>query len=244
MQCFWGVCGINKIYTTKCYHRHILTATEVNFMNTYVKYAPNVFLAKCVGRHNKGDEVVLTTKYGKENEVIIHNFIYEKDGFFYYSFVRADGFNSQEYAKNKADKLLGYAQTAHTKSEQYFQASQEGRDFLSLGEPIKVGHHSEKRHRALIERNWSRMGKSVEQTKKAENYEQRAEYWAERADKIDLSMPESLEYFAFELEKAREHHKFLKENPAKRTHSYSLTYANKKVKEMQKQLDLATKLWG
>ena len=39
--------------------------------NTYSKYCPNVFLAKCDERHEKGETIVLTTKYGKENEVEI-----------------------------------------------------------------------------------------------------------------------------------------------------------------------------
>lgn len=34
-------------------------------MNTYSKYCPNVFLAKCTDRHEKGDTVLVTTKYGK-----------------------------------------------------------------------------------------------------------------------------------------------------------------------------------
>lgn len=50
-----------------------------------------------------------------------------------------------------------------------------GSEFLSLGEPIKVGHHSEKGHRALIERNWNRMEKSVEFAEKAKEAGQKAE---------------------------------------------------------------------
>src|SRR5690606_5676202 len=93
-----------------------------------------------------------------------------KDGGFLYSITRADGFNAQERAKNKADKLNGYAGNADKRSNQYYEASQEGRDFLSLAEPIKVGHHSEKRHRELIDRNWERMRKSVNEADKAEEY--------------------------------------------------------------------------
>lgn len=213
-------------------------------MNTYVKYAPNVFLAKCKTQHQKGDTAILTTKHGKENQVIIYNLILEKDGFFYYSFVRADGLNSQTYAKQKVEKLNNQAQKALTKSEQYFQASQENKEFLSLAEPIKVGHHSEKKHRALLDRNWNRMQKSVEFNQKAQTFEERAEYLAEKSDKIDLSMPESLEFFRLKLNEAKERHKFLKENPEAREHGLALSYANKKAKEMQKQFDLAQKLWG
>ena len=74
-------------------------------MNTYSKYAPNVFLAKCSEKHAKGDIIEIETKYGKLNESIVFNLIYERDGFYFYSIVRADGFNAQERAKAKAERL-------------------------------------------------------------------------------------------------------------------------------------------
>ena len=45
-------------------------------MNTYHKFVPNVFLAKCEEKHEKGDEILVTTKYGKENECIVFNLIF------------------------------------------------------------------------------------------------------------------------------------------------------------------------
>ena len=214
-------------------------------MNTYKKYCPNVFVAKCEEQHEKGETIVLTTKYGKENEHEVYNYLgQDKDGSFLYSITRLDGFNSQERAKNKAEKLIGYSANAEKRSNTYYEASKEGRDFLVLGEPIKIGHHSERRHRKLIERNWQRMGKSIEESEKAEEYKRRAEYWESKANTINLSMPESLEFFEYKLHKAKETHKFYKDNPEKREHSYSLTYANKDVKECEKNLNIAVKLWG
>jgi len=213
-------------------------------MNTYLKYCPNVFVAKCEQQYKKGDIIIIETKHGKEIENEVHNFMGTKDGCFLYSVTRTDGFNSQERAKNKASKLEGYAANAEKRSEKYYEASQEGREFLALGEPIKIGHHSERRHRKLIERNWERMGKSVAESEKAKEYERRAEYWAERANKIDLSMPDCLEYFEFELEKAKKRHQFLLDNPDKRPHSMSLQYSNKAVKELQEKVSLAIRLWG
>lgn len=214
-------------------------------LNTYTKYCPNVFAAKCEAQQEKGNVIIMTTKYGQEHEVEVCNYLGKtRDGFYLYSIIRTDGFNAQERAKNKAEKLNGYASNAEKRSTKYYEASNEGRDFLSLGEPIKVGHHSEKRHRALIQRNWDRMGKSVEETHKAEEYARRAEYWEAKASKINLSMPESLEYFEFKLEEAKIKHQFLKDNPEERAHGFSLTYANKEVKETEKNLNLAVKLWG
>lgn len=212
--------------------------------NTYSKYRPNVFLAKCTEKHNKGDIIPVTTQYGKENDSIVFNLIFERDGFFYYSIVREDGFNVQEWAKRRAEKLENAAINAAKRSSNWYEKSNEGADFLVLGEPIKIGHHSEKRHRALIERNHSRMSNSVAESSKAEDYQRRAEYWNNRTEIINLSMPESIEYFEFKLEEAKKYHAGLKDGSIERRHGMALQYANKDVKTMQQNYDLAIKLWG
>lgn len=215
-------------------------------MNTYYKFAPNVFLAKCTESHEKGEVIPVTTKRGKENDSIVFNFIGKSkdDNFYYYSIVREDGFNVQEHAKRKAEKLQNAALNAEKKSNEYYEKSNEGKEFLSLGEPIKIGHHSERRHRNLIERNFNRMGKSVEMSKKAETYESRAEYWERKTNTINLSMPESLEYYEFKLEQAKAKHAGLKDGSIPRSHSFSLTYAKKEVNEIEKKLKLANQLWA
>lgn len=212
-------------------------------MNTYYKFCPNVFLAKCDAKHEKGETILVTTKYGKENESIVFNLIFERDGFFYYSIVRADGFNVQEWAKRRAERRLDWAATAERKSEEYFKASNKDSDFLSLGEPIKIGHHSERRHRKAIEDAWNNMGKSVEFDEKAREHERIAQYWVNKADTINLSMPESVDYYEHKLAAAKEYHEGLKSGKYPREHSYSLTYAKKAVNEAQKNFDLAKKLW-
>ncbi len=213
-------------------------------MNFYMKYTANVYLAKCGQKYEKGDKIMVTTKYGKENECIVFNLILEREGVYYYSIVRADGFNAQEYAKRKMERLSLSADIATAKSDDFWIKSQEGRDFLSLGEPIKIGHHSENRHRALIERNHNRMSKAVEQTKVAATYQQRADYWANRMDIINLSMPESIEYYEFQVEGAQKLYENLKNNKEQRSHSYSLTYAKKDLNNAKKNLELAKKLWS
>lgn len=213
-------------------------------MNNYVKFCPNVFLAECAEKHEKGEVITLTTKYGKENECIVHNLIFEKNDKFYYSITREDGFNSQQRAANRAEKLEGYAANAEKRSTEWYEKSNEGRDFLALGEPIKIGHHSEKRHRALIERNWNRMGNSVAEAEKAKDYEGRAEYWAKMASKVDISMPESIEMYAHKVEAAKERHEGLKSGKYPRQHSYSLTYAKKELNEAEKMYQLAKRLWA
>jgi len=115
---------------------------------------------------------------------------------------------------------------------------------LALGEPIKIGHHSEHRHRALIERNHNRMHNAVALSKKAESHESKAEYWAKKANDINLSMPESLEYYEYKLIAAVEKHEGLKNGTIPRSHSFSLTYAKKERNEIEDKIRLAKKLWA
>jgi len=128
-------------------------------MNNYVKYCPNVWVAKCTEKHEKGEIIPVATKYGKENDSIVYNFLGEKDGFYFYSIVRA-------------------------------------------------------------------------------------EYWERRKSIINLSMPESLEFYEFELEKAKAKHEGLKNGTIERGHSFSLTYAKKEVNELEIKIKTAKKLWG
>lgn len=212
-------------------------------MNTYYKYCPNVFLARCDAPHEKGETITVETKYGKENECIVFNLVAQKGEFWYYSIVRADGFNRQQWAQNRADRLNRASANAEKVSAAAYEASSEGRDFLVLAEPIKVGHHSEKRHRALIQRNHDRMNKSVKFQDKADTYAERASYWESLTNDINLSMPESVEYFEFKLEEAQAKHEGLKDGTIERSHSFSLTYAKKAVNEAEKNLKLAKLLW-
>jgi len=212
-------------------------------MNTYRKYCPNVFVAQCEEEHKKGDTIIVETKYGKENEHIVHNLVGKRDGIFLYSITRKDGFNNQERAKNKVEKLNSWGDSADKKSDSAYKASNKDRDFLSLGEPIKVGHHSEKRHRKAIDQANNNMRKSIEHKDKAEQYRERAVYWENMEKKIDLSMPECLEFFKVQLGEAIEYHKGLKDGSIKKEHSYSLTYAKKKCNELQKKCDTAIILW-
>ena len=219
----------------------------MNNKNTFKKYCPNVFVAKCPEEHKKGELIILTTKYGKEIENEVHNLLGKtNDGYYLYSITRTDGFNSQERAKAKAEKLNGYASNAEKRSNEAYKKSDLSEEATGIvfGQPILVGHHSEARHRKTIERAHRAMDKSIEESRKAEEYQRRSEYWESKAKDINLSMPESLEYYEFKLEEAKKKHLYLKENPEKRAHSYSLTYAKKEVNEMKKNVETAIKLWG
>lgn len=213
-------------------------------MNTYVKYCPNVWVAQCEETYKKGDEIIVTTKHGKENECIVWNYLGMKNGLYLYSITRADGFNSQERARAKAERYEEWADKAHQRSEEAFERSERAVAGIPMGQPILVGHHSERAHRAAIDKSWAAMGKSVEEMHKAEAHESKAAYWERMADKIDLSMPESIDFYAHKLEIAKEYHEGVKSGKYPREHAYTLTYAKKAVNDAQKCYDIAVKLWG
>lgn len=209
-------------------------------MNKFRKYCSNVWIAECQEEYSKGEIIELETQYGKMVECEVFNLIKRTEEKFFYSIVRVE---EQTYAQRKAERYKNSAANHMKRSDEYYIASQEGKEFLSLAEPVKLGHHSEKRHRDLIERNWNRMGKSVECVEKAKEAEQKADYWENKSTEITLAMPESLEYFESKLEKAIDYHTGLKNGTIPRAHSYSLAYANKDVKELKKKVEIAKLLW-
>jgi hypothetical protein len=80
--------------------------------------------------------------------------------------------NYEERQTARRERLKERAEAARKESERRYKLSGEG--LPPMGEPIKVGHHSEGRHRRALDRSWQNMGKSVEASAKAAELEQRA----------------------------------------------------------------------
>lgn len=210
-------------------------------MNKFKKYCPNVWIAECEEEYEKGEIIQLETKYGKEVDCKVYNYLGMCGENFLYSIQRIE---DMSYAERKAERYNNAAKRSLAKSNEQYNASQEYHEFLSLGEPIKIGHHSEKRHRAMIEKTNKRMDKCVEYAEKAKEQENKAKYWEEKAEEITLAMPESLEYFEFKLSEITEYHRKLKSGEAPREHQYSLTYAKKDMNDLKKKVEIAKALWG
>ena len=84
----------------------------------------------------------------------------------------------------------------------------------------------------------------MEHASKAEEADRKADYWESKAEQITLAVPESLEYFAEQLEEANSYHKGLKDGSIEKTHAYSLAYAKKEVNELEKKVKIAKLLWN
>ena len=209
-------------------------------MNKFKKYCPNVWVAECDEEYEKGEVIQLETKYGKEVDCEVYNLIANSNGKYFYSIVRVE---EKTFAERKAEKYKNAVISNTLKSNERMEAAQEGREFLSLAEPIKVGHHSENRHRALIDRNNRRMDKSMEYYRKAENQKLKAEYWEDKSTEITLAMPSSIDYFEDKLLAATNYQKGLKDGTIPREHSYSLQYASKNVRDLKNKVRIAKILW-
>ena len=210
-------------------------------MNKFKKYYPNVWVAECEEEYQKGEIIELETKYGKEVECEVYNFLGKIGDNNLYSIVRCE---DMTYAERKAEKYANASIRNQKKSTEFYDKSNENRSFLILGEPIKVGHHSEKMHRKMIENANKNMDKMVEASNKAEEQARKAEYWERKSKQITLAVPESLEYFEFKLEQAEELHRQYKSKERLQEHSYAMAYAKKDVNELKKKVKIAKELWG
>lgn len=81
-----------------------------------------------------------------------------------------------ERATERAERMQTHAENAEHRAAQAFDRAdlREEKSGIPLGQPILVGHHSERRHRRAIERADNAMRKACEETDKAKYFEGRA----------------------------------------------------------------------
>jgi hypothetical protein len=80
----------------------------------------------------------------------------------------------RERLERKIEKRRDWADKATAQSTQAYNHSHNLVAGIPMGQPILVGHHSEKRHRRTLDRSWNALGKSVGLSKKADMHESKA----------------------------------------------------------------------
>jgi len=75
-----------------------------------------------------------------------------------------------ERKEAKADRYEAYSENATNKANSHHKRADQIMSFIPMGQPILVGHHSEKRHRKDLSRVESSMRQSVEESKKADYF--------------------------------------------------------------------------
>jgi hypothetical protein len=101
-----------------------------------------------------------------------------------------------ERKEAKAERLGGYAENAEQRSNQLSTNAVDMLRCLPMGQPILVGHHSEKGHRRLLERSDNKMRRAVEESEKAKNLAWRAKSLA-----YDVKKMQSLTYLQNQIKK-------------------------------------------
>ena len=80
----------------------------------------------------------------------------------------------EERKQARIDRYRELAEKNRCKADTLYDESGAAVAGIPFGQPILVGHHSEKRHRNALERSHRKMGQSIEAQKKAEYYEAKA----------------------------------------------------------------------
>lgn len=83
--------------------------------------------------------------------------------------------NFHERKQNRIDAYNKLASKNKQKSTQHYEEAHKLGSLVPMGQPILVGHHSERGHRKLIEKIDNQMRKSCEADDKAKYYDERAE---------------------------------------------------------------------
>ena len=102
----------------------------------------------------------------------------------------------KEHLERKADRFSTFADHAQERSEDHWKKSD--LSFIPMGQPILMGHHSQRAHENAIERSNKHSYKSIEEGKKAENWKTRSEH----AEKLLVKMEESKPYMAGKIGEA------------------------------------------
>ncbi|NJL02998.1 MAG: DUF3560 domain-containing protein [Spirulinaceae cyanobacterium SM2_1_0] len=106
-----------------------------------------------------------------------------------------------EYEMKQADRRKRYqalADKAKNEAKGLIDSAYRQIDWIPPGQPILVGHHSERRHRAALERHDKTMRRALDA-------EQRAKHYAQKANSMDTGIsaddPEAVEKLEAKLQK-------------------------------------------
>ena len=97
----------------------------------------------------------------------------------------------EEKQEARADRYRELAEKAKKQSRDAHEHSNRLANMIPLGQPILVGHHSEKRHRRDLDRIHNNMRKSIELSEKAEYYADKAK-GVENNNSISSDDPEAI----------------------------------------------------
>jgi hypothetical protein len=88
---------------------------------------------------------------------------------------KASRMTTREKRERRAERRRDWAEGREAKAEDAGKASHDATAGIPFGQPILVGHHSERKHRQAIERSQRQASKSIEHSDMARRHRQAAE---------------------------------------------------------------------
>lgn len=138
-----------------------------------------------------------------------------------------------ERLRQKADKMKAESVDA-------FRDARKIQDSIPLGQPILIGHHSEKRSRQDRDKIDANIKKSVEKQEQAEYYDEKIKA-AEKNTKISSDNPQAIELLEDKISKLKARQQRYKDmNKYYRKHKTMLGFedlSDEKAKEINKRID-------
>lgn len=116
----------------------------------------------------------------------------------------------EERKEKRIQRFTNRAAKAKQESQAAFQRSDDLVKHIPPGQPILVGHHSEKRHRRTLDKSHQAMGKGIELQNKAKYYENRAKA-AEANTAIFSDDPNVVEKLADKIERLEKQQELMKQ---------------------------------
>lgn len=104
----------------------------------------------------------------------------------------------EEKKQRRIERMRALAAKAREMSERYNHASDSISNGIPFGQPILIGHHSEKRHRRMLDRMHRYNDKAIEEYRKAQYYDRRAAN-AESNNAISSDDPDAVQKLKVKL---------------------------------------------
>ena len=144
---------------------------------------------------------------------------------------RSDFEERREARKLRYEEL---SKKAEERASQYSNSTANSILAMTPGQPIIIGHHSEKKARRLHEKAWQDIGKSIEEDKKSKYYKDRAEI-VENSKVIYNDDPNAIEKLKDKLEYLEKQKQLIK---ADENHtSWQLQNINAAIRETKKRIE-------
>lgn len=147
-----------------------------------------------------------------------------------------------DYEKRREARKLRYeelSKKAEERSSQYSNSTANRILAMTPGQPIIIGHHSEKKARRLHQKAWQDIGKSIEEDKKSKYYKDRAET-VENSKVIYNDDPNAIQKLKDKLEYLEKQRELIKKD--ENHTSWQLQNVGARIRETKRRITRLEKL--